>query len=148
LDINEEAKQLSRVPLFSKLDASKLKLIAFTSEQLALRDDDYLFYENDLSDSVYLILDGALEVMIEKEDKTREAMVVLGKNMLIGEMGVISNSPRSASIRSSGESSVLKIESETFMDLLSENPSMSLHVMRELTDKLNRTHQQAVALQK
>ena len=148
MDINEEAKQLSRVPLFSKLDAAKLKLIAFTSEQLALRDDDYLFYENEPSDSVYLILDGALEVMIEREDKTREAMVVLGKNMLIGEMGVISNAPRSASIRSSGESSVLKIESETFMDLLSENPSMSLHVMRELTDKLNRTHQQAVALQK
>jgi hypothetical protein len=32
------------------------------------------------------------------------------------------------------------------MDLLSENPSMSLHVMRELTDKLHKSHQQAIKL--
>jgi CRP-like cAMP-binding protein len=146
LDINDEARQLSRVPLFSKLDPSRLKLIAFTSEQLTLDDNEFLFYANTPSDSVYLILDGTLEVMVEREDKTYEAMVQLGKNRLIGEMGVISNSPRSASIRSSGESKVLRIEADTFMDLLSENPSMSLHVMRELTGKLSVSHQQAIAL--
>jgi CRP-like cAMP-binding protein len=66
--------------------------------------------------------------------------------MLIGEMGVIANAPRSASIRSAGASTVLRIEADTFMDLLSENPSMSLHVMRELTDKLHKSHQQAIKL--
>lgn len=146
MDINDEAKQLSRVPLFSKLDNSRLKLIAFTSEQLTLSDGEYLFYINDPSDSVYLVLDGALDVMHERDDDTQAVMVELGKNMLIGEMGVISNAPRSASIRSSGTSVVLKIESDTFMDLLTENPSMSLHVMRELTEKLSRTNQQAIAL--
>ncbi len=146
MDINDEARQLSRVPLFSKLDNSRLKLIAFTSEQLTLNEGDYLFYINEPSDSVYLVLDGTVEVMLDHDDNTQEVMVRLGKNMLIGEMGVISNQPRSASIRSAGTSMVLKIESDTFMDLLSENPSMSLHVMRELTEKLSRTHQQAIAL--
>ena len=146
LDINEEARQLSRVPLFSKLDTSKLKLVAFTSEQLTLGDADYLFNHSDPSDSVYLILDGTLEVLVEHDDGSVEAMVQLGKNKLIGEMGVIANAPRSASIRSAGTSKVLRIEADTFMDLLSENPSMSLHVMRELTEKLHISHQQAIKL--
>ncbi len=144
MDINEEALELSRVPLFSRLDTSKLKLIAFTSERVILKDGEYLFYIDEPSDSVYLILAGILQVMAERKDKEAEVMVNLGKNKLIGEMGVIGNAPRSASIRSSGTSSVLRIEADTFMELLSENSSMSLHVMRELTDKLNKSHAQAV----
>ena len=146
LDINDEANQLSRVPLFAKLDTAKLKLIAFTSEQLALRAQEYLFHRNAPADAVYLVLDGFLEVMHEREDGEAEAILQLGQNSLIGEMGVISNAPRSASIRSAGESRVLKIEADTFMDLLSENPSMSLHVMRELTDKLSQSLVREVSL--
>ena len=146
MDINEEANQLSRVPLFAKLDTAKLKLIAFTSEQLVLQDQDYLFHRNEPSDSVYLILDGFLEVMHEREDGDADAILQLGQNSLIGEMGVISNAPRSAAIRSAGDSKVLKIEADTFMNLLSENPSMSLHVMRELTDKLSKSLVREVSL--
>ena len=146
MDINEEANQLSRVPLFAKLDTAKLKLIAFTSEQLVLQDQDYLFYRNEPSDSVFLILDGLLDVMHEREDGGSDAILQLGQNSLIGEMGVISNAPRSASIRSAGDSKVLKIEADTFMNLLSENPSMSLHVMRELTYKLSKSLVREVSL--
>ena len=146
MDINDEALELSRVPLFSKLDTSKLKLIAFTSKRITLEDGDYLFYVDEPSDSVYLVLEGVLQVMAEREEKEAEVVVNLGKNNLIGEMGVIANAPRSASIRSSGTSLVLKIEADTFMDLLKEYPSMSLQVMRELTEKLNKSHAQVVQL--
>ncbi len=146
MDINEEANQLSRVPLFAKLDSAKLKLIAFTSEQLSLKKQEYLFYHNQPSDAVYLILDGTLEVMHNRDDGEGQAILQLGQNNLIGEMGVIANAPRSASIRSAGESKVLKIEADTFMNLLCENPSMSLHVMRELTDKLSHSLLREVAL--
>ena len=66
--------------------------------------------------------------------------------MLIGEMGVISNSPRTATIRATGKATLLRIEADTFMNLLSENPPMSLHVMRELTDKLTKSHLREVQL--
>lgn len=146
MDINDEALELSRVPLFSRLDTSRLKLIAFTSTRIALEDGEYLFYVDEPSDSVYLVLEGVLQVMAERNGKEAEVMVTLGKNNLIGEMGVIANAPRSASIRSSGTSLVLKIEADTFMELLSEYSSMSLQVMRELTDKLNKSHAQVVQL--
>ncbi|MCY4052098.1 MAG: Crp/Fnr family transcriptional regulator [Gammaproteobacteria bacterium] len=144
--INEEALELSRVPLFSKLDPAKLKLIAFTSERLNLDTQEYLFFYDDPSDSVYLVLDGVLQVTVEHDDGSVDVVAELEKNQLVGEMGVIANTPRTASIRSSGSSSVLKIEADTFMTLLTENPSMSLYVMRELTSKLSKTHLQLVEL--
>ncbi len=144
--INEEALELSRVPLFSKLDPAKLKLIAFTSERLDLGEQEYLFFYDDPSDSVYLVMDGVLQVTVEHDDDTVDVVAELEKNQLVGEMGVIANTPRTASIRSSGHSSVLKIEADIFMTLLTENPSMSLHVMRELTSKLSKSHLQLVEL--
>lgn len=140
MDVFEEARQLGTVPLFSKLESSKLKLIAFTSEQLQLRPGEYLFHNNDPSDSIYLILDGTLEVVAEHDDGRVDVIVERGKNEIIGEMGVISNAPRSASIRAKDSVTVLKIEADAFLSLLSENPSMSLYVMRELSDRLNKSH--------
>jgi CRP-like cAMP-binding protein len=138
LDVFEEARQLSAVPLFSKLDTSKLKLIAFTSEQVRLSDGDFLFHYNDPSDSVYVVLDGVLQIVVEHEDGRVDTILDRGKNDMIGEMGVIANAPRSASIRCAGAATVLRIEADAFMALLSENPGMSLYVMRELTDRLNK----------
>jgi CRP-like cAMP-binding protein len=144
VDIYDEARQLSNVPIFSKLDTSKLKLIAFTSEQLNLADGDFLFHLNDPSDSACLILKGTVQVVVENEEGDIDVIVELGINQMVGEMGVIANAPRSASIRASGDVTVLRIEADTFMSLLSENPSMSLHVMRELTDKLHKSHLQVI----
>ena len=140
MDVFEEAKQLGRVPLFSKLEASKLKLIAFTSEQLHLNNEDFLFHYNEPSDSIFLILEGTLEVVAEHDDGRVDVILERSKNEIIGEMGVISNAPRSASIRAKGAAKVLRIEADAFLALLSENPSMSLYVMRELSDRLNKSH--------
>ena len=147
MDIYDEARQLSSVPLFSKLDASKLKLIAFTSEQLDLSDGEFLFHLNDPSDSAYLVLAGTVQIVVEKDDGSADVIVELGVNALVGEMGVIANAPRSASIRASGEVKVLRIDADDFMNLLIENPSMSLHVMRDLTDKLHKSHLQVLSIQ-
>ena len=140
MDVFEEANQLGRVPLFSKLDSSKLKLIAFTSEQLILSDGDYLFRYNEPSDSIFLVLQGVVEVVAEHEDGRVDVILERSRNEIIGEMGVISNAPRSASIRAKGIVTVLRIEADAFMELLLENPSMSLYVMRELSDRLNKSH--------
>ena len=137
MDVFEESEQLARVPLFSKLDKATLKMVAFTSERIALTADEFLFHKGENSDSVYLILDGTLNVVIEKDSGEEEVIVQQHKNNLTGEMGVIRNLPRAASIKAAVPSSVLKIEADVFMNLLLENSSMSLHVMRELSDRLD-----------
>ena len=137
MDVFEEAEQLSRVPLFAKLDKAKLKLVAFTSEQLSLSDKEFLFHKGDQSDSVYLILEGFLNLVSKNETGEYEVIIEQGKNQITGEMGVIRNVPRAGTIRAAGPAKVLKIEADTFMTLMLENPCMSLHVMRELSNRLH-----------
>ncbi len=137
MNVFEEAKQLSRVPLFSQLELSRLKLLAFTSERITLSDGEFLFHLNDVSDSVYLLLEGVVQVVVELQNGEVEALVDRYENDLIGEMGVIAKIPRSASIRASGAAVLLQIQADNFMDLLAENSSMSLYVVRELTHRLN-----------
>ena len=68
--------------------------------------------------------------------------MTLSKNELFGEMGVLSNAPRSASIRAKGDVKALRITDEAFLKLLRDNPDVALDVLRQLSDKLARSHKQ------
>ncbi len=141
MDLKTEAEALRRVPMFAKLDPSKLKLLAFTSQLLTFEDEEILFEQGDPSDSTYLLMKGDMEVLAGSGDDTFVAGV-LGPNDLVGEMGVLANAPRSATIRARGQAVALRIEAELFLDLLAENPDVALDVMRQLSDKLARSHRQ------
>jgi len=141
VDLKTEADALRRVPMFAKLEPSKLKLLAFTSQLLTFEDQEILFEQGDPSDSAYLVMQGDMEVLAGSGDDTFVAGV-LGPNELVGEMGVLANAPRSATIRASGQVVALRIEADLFLDLLAENPDVALDVMRQLSDKLARSHRQ------
>ncbi len=133
--------------MFSKLDASKLKLLAFTSEHVTFQDGEVLFNVNDPSDSAYVIMDGEVEILTEAEGGELVPVVTRGRNELIGEMAVLSNAPRSATLRAKGEVKTLRISNDAFLKLVSENGDIALDVMRQLSDKLARSHAQVEVLQ-
>ncbi len=147
MDLTTEAEVLRKVPMFSKLELSKLKLLAFTSELCTFDASEVLFEAGDAPDSAYVIMEGAVEIVAE----TGTGPVVegvLGANELFGELGVLTNSPRSATIRAQDRLIALRITDEMFLKLLAENPAVALDVMRQLSEKLVRSHEQFVALQK
>lgn len=132
--------------MFSKLEASKLKLLAFTSEAVEFHDQDILFHVDDPSDSAYVIMSGEVEILVETEDGM-VPVVTRGQNELIGEMAVLTNSPRSATLRAKGSVRTLRISDDAFLKLLSESPDVALDVMRQLSQKLAESHQQVESLQ-
>ena len=147
MDLTTEAEMLRKVPMLSKLDLSKLKLLAFTSELCTFEGGEVLFEAGDAPDSAYVIMEGAVEIVAETEAGP-VVEGVLGTNELFGELGVLTNSPRSATIRARDEIVALRITDEMFLKLLAENPEVSLDVMRQLSEKLVRSHEQFVELQK
>ena len=147
MDLKTEAEMLHKVPMFSKLELSKLKLLAFTSELCTFDGGEVLFEAGDAADSAYVIMDGEVEIVVE----TGAGPVVegvLGPNELFGELGVLTSSPRSATIRARDGLVALRISDEMFLKLLAENPEAALDVMRQLSDKLVRSQGQFIALQK
>ena len=63
-------------------------------------------------------------------------VVTRGKNEIIGEMAVLTNMPRSATLRAKGEVRTLRVSNDAFVKLLSNSPEVALDVMRQLSLKL------------
>ena len=139
--LHEEAELLRRVPMFARLEASKLKLLAFTSESMTFEDGEVLFHRGDPADCAYVIMEGAVDVLSDTDDGVVVA-TTLRANELFGELAVITNETRSATLRANGALQALRISDEMFLKLLADNSDLALDVMRQLSLKLTRTHRQ------
>ncbi len=141
MSLREELEVIKRIPLFSKVNPARLKLLAFASDRLTFADGEFFFHTGDQCDGAYVILEGEAEVLAGEAD----ALVAkLGPNELIGEIGMICNKPRSSIVRSLGTVTALRIPTDVFMPMLTEFPEMAMEVTIELARRLDRTTQQLV----
>ena len=147
MDLVQETDLLRKVPMFAKLDASKLKLLAFTSEMVTFHDSDVLFHLGDCADCAYVIMGGEVDVVTDT-DAGPVVTSTLRQNQLIGELGLLNNAPRSATLVANGEVRVTKISADMFLRLLAENSELALDVMRQLSDKLAKSHSHVEQLQR
>ena len=111
-------------------------LLAFTSRAVRFGPGEALMTRGEASDSAYVIIEGEVEIV--GETPAGEFVVaVVGKNALIGEMGVITNSPRGTTVRAKVPVRALRIADHVFLRLLTDNPDCALHVMRDLSGRVN-----------
>lgn len=144
MTIDTEVQSLRQVPMFRDIDASRLKLLAFTSERIRFASGQKFFSQGDAADAAYVILDGSADVIIGAsghEVKVAE----LHKNALVGEMAILSDTPRTATVVATEASSALRIDKRVFFELLTQFPQMSIAVMRELASRLERTNAQLIS---
>lgn len=141
MDLLREAELLRKVPMFSKLDASKLKLLAFTSQLLSFDDEEVLFLVDGPADCAYVIMDGEVDVVADTEQGEIVA-ITLGRNELCGEMAVLSKSTRTATIRARGHVEALRISDDAFIRLLTENSGVAMDVMKQLSEKIAKSFRQ------
>ncbi len=138
MSLEDEVGALRRNPLFAKISPSKLKLLAFTSERIDFEKGQNLFHMGDSSDGAYAILKGSADVLIDTpagEIKVAE----VEKNAFVGEIGIICDVPRTATIRACSHLETLKISKEQFFQLMAEFPDAAVEVMRVLADRLTNT---------
>ena len=107
---------------------------------------DVVFHVGNPADCVYIIVEGAVDVVNETDNGTLVALT-LRENQLIGELAVLSNALRSATLKASSKVTLMKISAEMFLKLLSENSDLALDVMRQLSNKLAKSHHQVESLQ-
>lgn len=141
MSLDDEIKHLRNVPLFAKLDTSKLKLLAFTSERLTFRPGEVLFHDGDRGDSAYVILEGEARVSASTNGGELH-LATLGKNDLVGEIAMLCDVPRTATVTAATQVTALKVTRDVFFRLVRDFPDMAIEVMRELARRLEATTQQ------
>ncbi len=123
---------LKQVQLFASLNDDELGQLANICKKITTEPGDLIIEQNTTGKELYLVADGSVEVFIEGLDSAR-TLVMLGAGQVIGEMALIDQGYRSASVKVNKKGAALyRIESEDFYRLCHENTRIGYVVMRNL----------------
>lgn len=124
------------LPMFETLSNERLeKIAAFSSLRRVARHTTVL-QAGDCTDNIYLILTGELKVQISDQEGREVILSVLQPGEMFGEMGVIDDHPRSATVISTEPCDLVVIAKNDFKSCLAENFEVSLYIIHSLVKRL------------
>jgi CRP-like cAMP-binding protein len=129
---------LRRLTLFADLPEADLRALYDKAEPLTLAAGDWLMREGELGDSLYVVLEGGIEIT-KRSGEQEVALALRGPGEVIGEMALLEQTPRSATGRAAQASRLLKIEKDAFRQVLSASPTAALALLRTFNMRLHST---------
>jgi signal transduction histidine kinase len=129
---------LRRLPLFAGLNDQDMQRLLDMAEPVTLQAGELLMEEGTPGDSAYIILEGEFEIL--KRSGQQDVVIALrGPGEVIGEISLLDQSPRTASVRAVRQSHLLRIGQEALQQLLASSPSATRAVLRTIIERLRNT---------
>ena len=128
---------LSELSFFEEFNQDEL---AYFAKKLSLRSfppDTMLFKEGDIGDYLFFVVNGQVEVKIESQTSAQLVIAKFGPGSTIGEMSLIDDYPRSATIRVAEETELLLLSRRRLDSICEDNPITSLKFMKGLAKTLS-----------
>lgn len=129
---------LQRLTLFSGLAQDELTRLIAMGKEVKLQPGDVLLREGDPGDAAYVILEGDLEVT-KLAGASDVVIAQRGAGEVIGEMSLLDNEPRSATVRALTTSRLFRIDQASFDKLLQDHPSAARAILKTVTNRLRNT---------
>ncbi|MEO8494138.1 MAG: cyclic nucleotide-binding and patatin-like phospholipase domain-containing protein, partial [Planctomycetota bacterium] len=129
--------------LFGELDDNMLRDLEAKMSWRSLRRGDLLCYQGEPSDSFYIIISGRMQVLIKDLSGKSRNVTDMAQGESVGEMGVFTGEPRSATIIASRDSELLEFSREEFEDLTRRYPELMRRMTRLLIDRMQRINRQS-----
>jgi len=127
---------LRAVPLFTGFTEEQLRGIATMVKRRSVTRNTTVMAAGDPTDSLYIVLSGRLKVMMSDADGREVILTILGPGEFFGEMGLIDESPRSASVLAIEPCELLSITKRDFKQSMEQNFELAMTVMRGLVKRL------------
>jgi len=127
---------LKSVPLFASFPDEQLRTLVTAVTRRSAPRGSIIMAAGDPIDSLYLVISGRLKVMMGDADGKEVILSLLGPGEFFGEMGLIDDSPRSASVVAIEPCELLALAKRDFKRCLAENFEMAMAVMRGLVRRL------------
>lgn len=137
---------LRNVPLFSGLDEKRLGVLVPMMMRTSFSRNETIIGAGDPTDSLYIVISGRLKVLMSDEQGREVILAILSAGEFFGEMGLLDDSPRSASVVTLEPCELLSISKTDFKRCLAENSDLSLMVMRGLVRRLREADQKIGSL--
>lgn len=145
-EANVSTTLLRNVPLFASLDEAHLGVLVPMILRTRFGRNETIIGAGDPTDSLYIVISGRLKVLMCDEQGREVILAILGTGEFFGEMGLLDDSPRSASVVTLEPCELLSISKVDFKRTLAENSDLSLTVMRGLVKRLREADQKIGSL--
>lgn len=120
------------------LDESDRRYLAQRSRSKQIDKGQILFSEGDPSDSVLVLVSGHMKVLTYSRDGSEFIVNTVMPGETMGEVGVLSGCPRSATIQATEASVVLVLPGAAIIDLISERPVLAIALLQRLSHLVRR----------
>jgi CRP-like cAMP-binding protein len=127
-------RALQATPLFAGLPSDALESLVENLSLVHLEPNETLFTEGDAGDALYVIVEG--EVSVQAEGPPRVEMARLGAGSFIGEVALMTDQPRSATVAAVVPSELLRIDRHTLARVLADHGDVLRAVLRFVRDRL------------
>jgi len=127
---------LHHVHLFSNLASDETAVLTDHSATRTYPAHTVLITEGDRSDSLYVILDGEVKVFVSDENGKEAILNLMGPGEYFGELALLDDSPRSASVMTLVPTKVLIITKSDFKRCLSSNPDLAYNLIKSLIQQV------------
>jgi CRP/FNR family transcriptional regulator, cyclic AMP receptor protein len=127
---------LRNVPLFAVLPESQLGLLTALVSRKSFPRGATIISAGDMTDSLYVIISGRLKVMMSDDEGREVILAMLNPGEFFGEMGLLDDHPRSATVVALEACELLSLSKRDFKKCLEDNFELSMTVMRGLVRRL------------
>lgn len=127
---------LRTVPLFSSLSDEQLRVLSPFVQMRSYPRSTFILRAGEETDALYVILSGRVKVLIPDEEGHEVILTVMGPHEFFGEMGLLDDQPRSASVETLEQCDMLRFSKAGFMNCLKDNFELAMLVIRNLVRRL------------
>lgn len=140
LPLLERVLFLRKVPLFADLSPADLKHIAEVASEHTYPDGEVIAEQGEHGDEMHIVVAGEIQVVVGADGEPGHEVARRGRGEYVGEMAILGQQARMASLVCSGPVRTLSLDRRTFERILRERPDVSLAVMRVLSERLREAH--------
>ena len=131
MQTQEVASALARVPLFQGISDESMARLAAVTGELDFEAGQFIVLQGQVGTGLYVIVEGEAKVVRGSDELAR-----LGPNDFFGELSVIDQMPRNASVQATMPTRTLALASWDLLDLLETDPKLSLNLIKGLAARV------------
>lgn len=128
---------LDNVSLFQGLPKEELHTIELHAVPKSYRKNTVIIEKGDESASLYILVEGKVKVYVSDDQGKEIILNTQGRGEYLGELALLGDSPRTASVMTLEDSQFLVITKRAFLDCLSKNPNIALNLIKGLVRRVS-----------
>jgi len=125
---------LKSINLFSEISENDLLAIAMQLQEIEYEENTIVFEQGDLGTSLYIIVTGEVEVIVNEK-----VVSVFGEKNIFGELAALDPEPRSATIKTTKNSLLFKVDSIIMYNLIAEYSDVARGIIKILCQRIRQS---------